>query len=182
MLKNFMSGLVVFAVLFSVPVQGQSAPLSAGARVRLTSPADKMDKHVTTVTELRGDSIVVAGRSGSRTIAMRNVTSLDVSAGTRNRVVRNGLIGLGAGALIGGVAGAATYEECSDQIFCIAPLDRGQSTLAGAAVFGAAGLVVGAVIGVFDKTDRWERRELPLAVSISPTMAGGATVKISKAF
>ncbi len=44
-----------------------------------------MKRHVTTVTDVRGDSIVVAGAAGSRTIALTDVTALDVSTGTRTR-------------------------------------------------------------------------------------------------
>jgi len=182
MLKSTFS-LLVLALLFPALALGQSASLAAGARVRLTSPADQLEKHVTTVTEMRGDSIVVAGRSGSRIIALRNVTALDISTGTRNRVVRDGLIGFGAGALIGAVVGADAADECSDQAYCISPFDSGGEAAAlGIVVFGAAGLVAGAIVGAFDRTDRWEPRELPFKVAVNPSMSGGVTLKISRAF
>jgi len=173
------SVLCVLAVAFLLPMAGeaQSTTLAAGARVRVTSPHDDLKKHVTTVTELRGDSIVVPGGAGLRTIALDNVTALDVSAGTRRRVIRDGLIGFGAGALIGGIVGAASYEE-PDFFF-------GSAAEAGAALgtaFGAIGLLVGGVVGAFHRADRWEPRSIPVRIGIAAPRTGGVSLDFSRAF
>lgn len=169
--------ILVVALLLPVAGEGQSATLAAGARVRLTSPRDDLKNHVTTVTEVRGDSIVVAGSAGLRTIALDNVTALDVSAGTRRRVVRDGLIGFGAGALIGAIVGAAAYEEPDFLVGSAAEA----SALVGA-YFGAIGLVVGGVVGAFHRADRWEPRTIPVRVGIAPSRTGGVSLNFSRAF
>jgi hypothetical protein len=170
-------GILVAVLVFSSPVAAQMAGLGAGARVRVTSPRDDLKKHVGTVMEVRGDSVVVAGRNGSRTVALDNVTALDVSTGTRTQIVRSGLIGFGAGALLGGILGAAAYEE-PDFFF-------GSATEAGAfsgLMFGSIGLVAGGVVGALQRTDRWERRDLPVKAAIGGSRSGSVTLGFSRRF
>ncbi len=96
--------------------------------------------------------------------------------------MRDGLIGFGAGALIGGLAGGVAEDDCSDQTYCITPFDTGEAAALGAVAFGAVGLLAGVIVGTFDRTDRWEPRELPFKVAVNPSMSGGVTLKISRAF
>lgn len=160
--------ILAFALLFPMVAGAQSATLAVGARVRVTSPSDDLNKHVATVIEVRGDSVVVAGRTGSRTIGLSNVTALEVSTGTRNRVMRDGLIGFGAGAPLG-VAFGASAKDVE-----LAALE--------AVVFGAVGLMTGAIIGAFDRADRWERASLPVRASIGPSRSGGVSLNFSRTF
>ncbi len=172
------------SILLMVPAMAetQSATLAVGARVRVTSPSDDLNKHVATVTEVRGDSVVVAGRTGSRTIGLSNVTALEVSTGTRNRVMRDGLIGFGAGALLGVAFGVSAEDECSEEYICLVPASSGEFAAVGAVVFGAVGLVTGAIIGAFDRADRWERASLPVRASIGPSRSGGVSLNFSRTF
>lgn len=126
---------------------------------------------------VRGYSVVVAGRHGSRSIALRNVTALDVSTGTRTQVMRDGLIGLGAGVTIGFVLGAATFEE--PDLFVGGAVEAG--ALVGA-MFGVVGMVAGGVVGALHSTDRWEPRDLPVKAAIGPSRSGGVRLSFSRAF
>lgn len=169
--------VLALALLFPITAQAQSASVAAGARIRITSPRNDLQKHVTTVMEARSDSIVVAGASGVRTVALNDVTALDVSVGTRTRVIRDGLIGFGAGALIGGIVGATAYEE-TDFLF-------GSAAEAGAGVgayFGTIGLLVGGVVGAFHRADRWQPARAPVRAVIIPSRSGGVAVSLSRAF
>src|SRR5687768_8772239 len=141
--------VLVCALGFPAALSAQSPPLVSGSRVRITSPADDLGRHVTTVTDVRGDSIVITAKEGSRTIALRNATAIDVSVGTRRPILRNGLIGLGAGAVVGAALGAIAYEECNPEEFCFLPGSRGGDAALGAVVVGAAGFLTGAIIGAF---------------------------------
>lgn len=175
-------GILVLGLLVPIFADAQSPALAPGARVRVTSPHDGLKKHVTTVLELRGDSMAVSGRSGSRVIALDNVTALEVSAGTRNQVVRDGLLGLGVGALLGTALMSSAREDCTpDNFDCFGPGTDEQWIAGGAAVFGAAGLITGAIIGAFHRTDRWERQHTVRAV-ITPAATGGMRLGISSRF
>lgn len=171
--------LSFFALSLLLPMiaESQSAGLSAGARVRVTSPRDDLRKHVGTVMEVRGDTLVVAGSRGSRGIALDNITALDISTGSRTQVGRSALIGFGAGALLGGVLGVAAYEE-PDFFF----ENAAQMGAASALFFGGIGMVAGAVVGALHRTDRWERRDPPLRAVIGGSLAGGVSLRVSSAF
>jgi uncharacterized membrane protein YedE/YeeE len=170
-------GILLAVLVFSSPVAAQMAGLDAGARVRVTSPRDDLKKHVGTVMEVRGDSVVVASRDGTRSIALENVTALDVSTGVRTQVRRSALIGFGAGALVGGIAGAVSYAE-PDLVFNSAAELGAVSAL----FFGGIGMVAGAVVGALQRTDRWERRDLPVKAAIGGSRSGVVTLSLSRTF
>ncbi|MEX1186311.1 MAG: hypothetical protein WEA80_06955 [Gemmatimonadaceae bacterium] len=180
---NAALGILVAVLVFSSPVAAQMAGLGAGSRVRVTSPRDDLNKHVGTVLEVRGDSVVIAGRHGSRTIALANVTRLDVSTGTRRHVGRGALIGLGVGALLGLTVVDEGVEDCTDEfLICPVPVSRAQMATAGALVSGAAGVVIGAIVGAFVKSDRWESRSAPFRAAINPGRSGGVQLSLSRKF
>ncbi|CAN5603204.1 hypothetical protein BH23GEM1_BH23GEM1_06150 [soil metagenome] len=168
---------LLLVLLLSGVAEAQSAPVGVGARIRVTVPGTDMHRHVTTVAELRGDSIVVAGKSRVRTIALRDVTELGISTGSRTQVVRDGLIGFGAGAGLGFILGAMSYEEPD---FLVG--SAGEAGAMVGAVFGVVGLVAGGVVGAMHRTDRWEPARMPVRASIAPSRSGGVNVGVSKAF
>lgn len=168
--------VLALALLFPVAAQAQSPSLGVGARVRITSPRNDMRKHVTTVTEIRGDSLVVAGGGGVRALALTDVTAIDVSTGRRNRIVRDGLIGLGTGFAGGFLLGVLSYEEPD---FLDGPVEAG--ALVGV-MFGLVGLAAGGVVGAFDHTDRWVPAREGFKASIAPRRSGGITLGFSRAF
>lgn len=161
---------------------GQSETLTTGTRIRVTSPIHNLDQHVVTVGEIRGDSVVVNDRTGPHTIALANVTALDVSRGTRNRVARDGLIGLGVGAATGIALMAAADDGCDDAQFCIVPVSESQFAAAGALVLGAAGFLAGAVIGTFDRTEIWEPQNHGLKAALRSSRSQGVALSISRSF
>ncbi|MCR4339091.1 MAG: hypothetical protein NUW01_04290 [Gemmatimonadaceae bacterium] len=174
---NAALGILVAVLVFSSPVAAQMAGLGAGARVRVTSPRDDLKKHVTTVTDVRGDSIVVAGRAGSRTIAISNVTALEVSAGRRMRVVPYALLGFGVGAIGGFALGYASYDDGS--YLSNSPSDEG--TWAGATL-GVLGMFTGAIVGVFHRGDHWVPAQPPVRAAMGLTRSGRVSVGLARAF
>lgn len=176
------SALTILAFLLILPliVGAQSPAIVVGSRVRVTAPNEGLRKHVTTVENVRGDSIVVAFGGGWRTIALTDVTSLDVSAGRQSRFFADAAIGLGVGSLAGALLGAVSYSECTECFF--GPRNRVESAAWGVVLLGAAGLGAGAVVGAFHRPDRWERRELPFRTTIAPSPWGAIALSISRAF
>lgn len=170
-------GFLVVLLFFPAVADSQPAGLTAGARVRVTSPRHDLDRYVGTIVELHGDSVAVAGRQGTRRIAFDDVTALEVSTGTRTQVVRSGLIGLGAGAIVGVVVGLATYEE-PDFVFG-SPASLSAFT---GLLFGSVGMVAGGVVGAVQRTDRWERRNFPVKAAIGASRSGGVSLSFSRTF
>ena len=178
-------GVLLVALVVPVTAEAQSSSLAVGARVRVTSPRDDLKNHVATLTQVRDDSIVIAGHTGSRTIGLDNVTAIDISAGRRSHFLQDAGIGLGVGALAGGFIGYFSYEECDEEGFMacfMVPDSRMESAAFGGAVLGGVGLVAGAIIGAFRRTDRWEAASLPARVSIGQSRSGGVGLSFSRAF
>jgi hypothetical protein len=180
-------GLVILAAAFLAPVaaDAQTPAVVAGARVRVTAPSIDLRRHATTIVDVRGDSLVLGVRDGSRSVALSDVTALDVSAGKRRRFLRSAGLGLGIGAIVGAVVGAATHDECVPTEFLdclLSPESRAESAVMGGVVLGAVGLLTGAVVGAVRRTDRWVAVDMPVRVSIKPTASGGVSLTISRAF
>ena len=175
--------LLVFALVVPPGMEAQAPELAVGARVRVTSPRHHFNRDVATVTELRGDSIVLTSKMGTRAVALSNVTRLDVSTGTRRNVRRGALIGLGVGALFGLTMTDEAMDECSDQLLlCPTPATDGEMEVAGALVSGVAGAAIGAIVGAFVRTERWENRSPAVTAAINPGRFGGVQLSMSRKF
>ena len=174
-----------FAVLLStlVAVSALHAQVATvGERVRITTPSQRGPfRYVGSVSDVSRDSLTVQSPDvGTRTIAVADITTLEVSRGVRGNgkrgMVYGGLIGVGAGIAVG----AATYRkpDCSGSFLC--PSGRGLDMTAGALVGGVVGLTVGGLWGVSHPSDHWTRRMLN-DVGFSP-LARGRGVAISARF
>lgn len=119
------------------------------------------------VASLTVDSIGVfrpADSASVGTMFSRNdFRSIQLYAG-RNRVqgaLSGGLIGLGAGAVIGAVIGYFTFTDenntCGQNNFCICVVacDSGSSAALGGILLGGAGLIGGVIYGAATGTERW---------------------------
>ena len=176
---------LALAVLIPAVAIGQSASVAAGTRVRVTAPGNNLDKHVTTVVDVRGDSIVVNVRNNSLVVGLVDLTGLEVSIGKQTQVWRSAGYGLALGVVAGALVGALTYEECeSDQFLgcMMAPGSASESAAGGGILFGVLGFVGGSVVGFVNRTDRWVSVALPVRASIAPARSDGVSVMLSRAF
>lgn len=185
--------LVLTLVAIAVPeysaAQTGLASLTPGARVRVTAPSLGPTPLPARVVTASADTLVVHpdGASGfDVTLTRTEITQLDVSVGRSTRKARLALIGAGAGALVGLVAGAATFTDpCVDNPAICAGwfYETQQSAAAGGLVGGAVlGAIAGAVAGQLWKTDRWMRYPLRLqsgALRILPAPNGGRSVALA---
>ena len=180
---------VALSTLLMLPaasVAAQSLDLVPGERVRVTAPGAGLDRHVMTVARVGGDSVALTSRSGSRTIALADVTALDVSTGKRGHMLRDGAIGFGIGALLGGVLTKSASDDCpggGEYGVCGAPVLEAEATAVGAMLLGSVGLLAGAAIGAFwDRSDRWESRHATVKAAIAPSPSGGVSLSFSSTF
>jgi hypothetical protein len=129
--------------------------LTPGARVRLTGPAFDSSTAIGTVVRTVGDSLMFRDETAlsGRTLAIRDLRSIEVSNGMRRHVARDAGYGLLIGAVSGAILGAATHKKDSGWFQTTAGFD---AAFVGTA-FGTIGMVVGGLIGVSDKSERWIR-------------------------
>jgi len=113
--------------------------LATGSDVKITAGPRKAHGKVLRITE---DNLLLALGESQEMFTQQEVTRV-LLRGDSHRG-RNSLIGLGGGAAIGAVIGAATHQDCTGWYFF--NTSRGADTAAGAIVLGGIGAAVGALI------------------------------------
>ena len=154
-------------VSLASPVAAQGDPASlVGSRVRLTTSQVSFAPLIGRVVSVEGDHIVLERSPtddqppGAVRITLADVESVWLSAGRRRNAGKGawvgGVIGFGAGALLGAVGGGA-FSECREGEFFFCD---DMSPAEGAGIFGAFGAGVGALVGVaigaLTKSERWD--------------------------
>jgi hypothetical protein len=151
-------------------------PVKPGDRVRATAPTLSLSPFVGTVVAFQADSLMVQRDTGTWRVSLASLTRLDVSQGRRSHAG----LGAGIGLLVGAGVGAAIGSGCHAVVVPVS--SEGGCIAVGAAVFGGAGALIGAVTGALARTERWA--EVPrdrLRVSLTSDRAGalrlGATLR-----
>ena len=131
------------------------AGVSRGSRVRVATR--DAEPFVATLARDAGDTLVVELPSGaSLALPQARITRLEVSGGVQRRTWQGAGVGLLAGAGVGAIVGLATYHrsDCGDSqvgqaIVCplIDGVSREVTVYADALLIGAAGSVIGALVG-----------------------------------
>ena len=151
---------------------GASVELLSGARVRVTTPAT--GRFVGTVVSATADSVRVELAGGaSMALPTPAITQLELSTGARRQGWRGAGIGLLVGAGVGGAIGLATYRrtQCDDPILdaivcsLVDQTSRSVTMISDATLGGAAGALVGALIGSVPH-ERWVRVPLERTVRV----------------
>jgi hypothetical protein len=181
-LRRQLAALLVSFVVFSHVVSAQDVTttvrLVPGARVRVTHPAEGV--RVGTALAVTDDQLFVRWADGTDTVGvpLAEVTRLDVSIRRpKYRALKYAGIGLVAGAAVGAMAGAASYDD-SDAFF-----GRGALAAIGASMLGSLGGVIGLLSGVVH-SDPWQ--EVPLDRSrlgiVIPSGSKGTGLGLALAF
>ena len=152
--------VVLTALPASSPAQSTTSlatPIAAGTRVRV-SAVQRRNAITGVVVSHSADSLVVKSDKDSSTVALASaqVAQVDVSRGRRTKKLKGAAIGLLSGASIGALVGYATYKEPPCRTsggFCF---DFGPEfeAAAGATMLGAVGVLVGTVVGSFER-EQW---------------------------
>ena len=171
-----------------VAAQTGLASLAPGTHVRVRAASLGPEAQPARVVAASADTIVVRPDRASGfdvTVPRAEIAQLDVSAGRRTRKARLALIGLGAGTVVGWIAGAASYSDpCKTEPAICAGFfyeTRGSDAFAGAVAGAFLGAVGGAIAGQLWKTDRWEPRSLGTqgaALRVGPSRYSGRGVEV----
>jgi hypothetical protein len=161
MTKNSLYRLTVFSLLLApLTIGAQSASvLSAGARVRLTTPKLDADQRTGRVVSAEADTIQF--RSDvypvTRTFAMSDITMMELSAGRVSNKGRFALIGLLAGGAIGFAAGYHESGGHGGQMIGGGKKSPSENAFLSAGIGGALGSLGGWLVGRSRVSERWVR-------------------------
>ncbi|MBA3465868.1 MAG: hypothetical protein H0T21_00510 [Gemmatimonadaceae bacterium] len=166
-----------------LPAQASTA-LTPGARVRLITPRLESSQQIVRVITATRDSVEFRsdGYPVTRSLAISDLSAIEVASTSRRPFLRNMLVGGGVGALVGGVVGYATYEDSNCEIFCIFDTTRGQEAALSGSLLGTIGVVVGAGIAAFQDRERWTRIPLDATVAVHPAKGGRVAFTIARTF
>lgn len=174
MLNRISISLIALILAAAPTLQAQDASLlGAGTRVKLVTPALDVAQQTGTVVSATRDTITF--RSDvfpvTRSLAVADLTSLEISGGKETHRGRDALYGLAIGGSAGALLGAATYKKPKDCYwFCDT---RSTDTVAGAIAGGLLGTLIGAfIVGSNDKTERWVPLRKTASIRLIPNGAG----------
>ena len=185
-MRSFSSAFLALAALCAATSNGlaqqQGFQLEPGARVRLISPTLQPNQQIVRILSTGNDTVVFRSERNpvTRSLALSEISAVDVSLGEQRRTRRGAVIGLLSGAAIGGIAGYATYEPCTGICF-LEPASAGSNAAWTGAAGGAMGLLVGTTIGWLSKSEKWQRVQLNTRVGVATSRSGSA-VSVSHAF
>jgi hypothetical protein len=137
-------------------------------RLRLTSGGNTVRG---TIDATGPDEIVVRPKDPAQPplrLSSRQMAQLEVVRGRHSHWAEGALIGFVPGAILVGLAAGGAGE-------CDPNCDQTGSFLVGACVGGALTATLGALVGLFVKTDRWvlvEERRAKVALRLAPTRGG----------
>ena len=145
---------------------GDSLPLLAGARVRVTAPPLGPQPGVFRFAGLRNDTLLLRPPKGASVdttaIPLGAVARIETSRGWRRRALSGAAVGLVAGATLGALLGHAAWDEPDP--FCernCGPRTRRQSAVQVGISGAQAGAALGALVGRFVMGERWESVATP---------------------
>jgi hypothetical protein len=180
--SNLLIGMTLFVVAPTMLVGQESMQLESGARVRLISSVLPADQQVGRIVATSNDTVVFRSDRNpvTRSLALTEITAVDVSMGKSRGTRRGAGMGLLVGAGLGAVLGYTSYEPCEG--FCLfGPSSRSESTMFLGAVGGTLGLVIGTTFGFLSKSENWQRVRPNTQIRVAPAVGGGR-VSMSYAF
>jgi hypothetical protein len=159
----------------------QQAPPAAGDRVRITLTASAAERVGTGRVDARllaatGDSVALDTTLAGAPFAvgMDDVAKFERYAGRQSMAGKGALVGLGIGALAGGVTAFALSNaggSCDGFVDFACEDTADTMGLAGAAAGGLLGMLLGAVAGAATSGDRWT--PVGESVQVTPTVIRG---------
>lgn len=151
------------------PVGAQDTPVAKpGSRIRVTAPECQLQEKTAILISLESGRFSATVDNEDVECPVGTLTRLEVSQGER-KWWKASLLGLGAGAVVGVVAGSTVYDSKEGSAVAEAA--------AIAALSAGVGFLAGTIIGVIRGTDDWEEVLLP-TVQPSEVLSTGNRLKI----
>ena len=178
------SAFLIAAMISAAPVKlgaQEHWPVAPRDRVRVTLKQDH-SAVVGTIETIEGNALVIQPKTpGVRTVALRDIAKLEISRGERTGALK----GAAAGFVILGLAGAFAQGTVCEADFGVPSGTGSREPCPGKAALvgvgtGAVGALLGAVIGSFIRTDRWDEAPLDnVHIRSASILEGGFVMSVS---
>ena len=162
-MRPLSSLLIVLTCLVTAVSGGAASALpEPGMRIRVTARAPERERWIGPLVSVARDTVTMhAGEVNGAivTVPTLHVERFEISRGNHRNGLRGAGVGFAFGALVGAVIGAGSGDSGHDPNDLLVS-SRGESTAAGALIFGVLGVAIGAGIGALIQSERWHA--LPL--------------------
>lgn len=165
------------------PAIAESQMVPEGSRIRIAASRLGDKPVLATVVEIGADTVVIrpADRPVSTVVPRSEITSLQMSEGTRRPILKYALRGFLIGAGTGAVIGAVTYDDDTGY-WCMFACSRASNAALSGVLGGVVGMVAGGIVGATRQSEKWNTVIDPRRVSIAPGGEGGVRVGYTAAF
>ena len=172
---------LIAAASFTASAQDNGA-LQPGARIKLITPRLDATHQMVKVLAVTADSLQFRSEAYpvSRTIALSEVSAIEVRSSGGRPFGRYMLIGTGVGGALGAGWAYAAHTESKCTSFCIFETSAAEDATLGAMFGGALGLVVGTAMASLQSGGRWTRIPLNGTVAFRPARGGRFALTISR--
>lgn len=175
-MRNVLVAAIAMALTTPTLGNAQARP-TVGDRVRVQQADGRMV--VGTVERISPEEIVLGGS----TLSLDGIESIERSLGERRRFGRNLAITMGVAAGAGGLISAISWSPCRETGFLacmLHPESRSDAFAWGFAGGGIVGLPLGIIIGLAEKSERWEPVTRPFfgPVALRLVTGGGRGVGV----
>ena len=146
--------LVLVALCGALPssaIAQQTGHPASGARIRVRLDGPDFPWQQGTLARANSDSLwyLSAGVGDTLVVERSNISRLQAFDGRASRAEQGALFGLGAGAAVGVGYGLTNMGQGSGSSYTVGAL------FLSVGVFGASGLLVGALVGALVRKDKW---------------------------
>jgi hypothetical protein len=164
----------MIAILLLTPAAAQAEDLlSDGARVRIRMGSGGKPL-VGTIVAIESGTFTIDAQNmlETRVVPRSMVRKLEVSQGLKRKTMKGAWIGLATGTLLGGALtvamGSSGMSPDNASFYVITP-----------AVYGAAGMALGALVGTMFRGERWREIDIEDSfLSVGPVPGGGVGVSV----
>lgn len=173
--RSFFFGAALIVVSVPLARAQDATVLLPGTRVRIVAAGIDPRERTGRIVHATRDTITFRSdeNPATRTLALSDIASIDISGGEQTHRGRDALYGLAIGGAAGAAISAATYSEPKCSIYCAPYHGRSGVTASGAIAGSVFGAALGAfVFANFDKTERWVPLRKSASIQLSPAVAG----------
>ncbi|NJD20651.1 MAG: hypothetical protein FIA95_15380 [Gemmatimonadetes bacterium] len=182
-------------VLLPTSASSQAAPAPGpGAKIRITAPGLHLTREPGVLQDTASDTWTFRGDgwSGSRTLALSEITAVDVATTSHRHAGKGAAIGLGAGIVLGAFSGLLEGDDplcpppcrswdCFLDEWCTS-VEASTKAALGAVGGGALGAALGALLGLAARTYEWAPADIPASsrpVTFTPIVTADRTFGLS---
>lgn len=151
--------------------------VSSGARVKLFRTAQGTEPVIGTVVDIAFDTLIVLSqREEILAYHANDLSKIEVSEGEKRKT----LLGLGVGFGVGLGAGFVICNADKDANTCGSEADLlGDMTAAVVLLMAATGAGIGAIVGSFIKTERWQEGAIPASPPVAVNVGTDGSVQLA---